>query len=88
MMKAWQPVAVSGANRNTLSHVVVGLMGAHGVLLGGHRSFLLPFVLFWGGCQDHTATVRSSHLLGGPGSRPCGAHSISRRKERGTAGNN
>lgn len=35
---------VPGANPSTLSCVVAGLMSTHGVLLGGHRSFLLPFV--------------------------------------------
>lgn len=74
---------VPGANPSTLSCVVAGLMSTHGVLLGGHRSFLLPFVLDWDGCQDHTESGRSFHLLGVPMMQE--SH-ISRKKEKVTAG--
>lgn len=74
---------VPGANPSTPSCVVAGLMSTHGVLLGGHRSFLLPFVLDWDGYQDHTEAGRSSHLLGVPMMQ---ASHISRKKEKVTAG--
>lgn len=67
---------------STQSRVVAGLMSTHGVLLGGHRSFLLPFVLDWDGCQDHT---ESREKLPFPGS-PHDASHISRKKEKVTAG--